>query len=343
VGERGDPYRVLVSEAMLQQTQVATVVDYYERFMAALPTIEALAGAAESRVLRLWQGLGYYRRARHLHRAAKAIVARYGGRVPDDVDALRELPGVGRYTAGAVASIAFGRRAAVVDGNVSRVLARLLAIGEAIDAPHVARRLWGEAEALLPAARRGAKHTPGDFNQAMMELGATVCTPKAPQCRRCPVRRFCAAAGQGDATAYPIARRRAAVRAVLHRVVVVRKGRRVLIERRGDDGLWAGMWQAPTFESNGQSRPSSRGLRGAVAERFGVTIGAPVRLTTFEHLTTHRRICFAVWSAEATGGRLRRGAGAWRTVESLDELPLSNPQRRVLAAAANGGAEKSKR
>ncbi|MEE9212020.1 MAG: A/G-specific adenine glycosylase, partial [Phycisphaeraceae bacterium] len=247
--KRPDPYRVLVSEAMLQQTQVATVMDYYKRFIATWPTVGKLAAAGEQQVLRRWQGLGYYRRALHLHAAAKKIATDYGGRVPDTVEQLLALPGVGRYTAGAIASIAFDRPEPILDGNVARVLARWFAITDPLGAPPTRARLWSLAEMMVP--RRGA----GDFNQALMDLGATVCVPRNPQCDRCPVARHCAARRKGMVDELPVVRARRAPRQVTHHVVAVRRGShprsrkwRYLFEQRPSDGLWSRMWQMPTAE-----------------------------------------------------------------------------------------------
>ena len=222
-GGRADPYHVLVSEAMLQQTQVATVVPYFCRFAAALPEVTALARASERRVLRLWQGLGYYRRARHLHAAAKRIVSAHRGQVPADVEQLLQLPGVGRYTAGAVASIAFGRRAPILDGNVARVLARWLALAEPIDRAETRRRLWAAATQLVPA------RSPGDFNQGLMELGALVCTPRTPRCRACPVAALCQGQRAGLADTLPHRTERRTPTTVTHHVVAVsRRGKALL-------------------------------------------------------------------------------------------------------------------
>ncbi len=328
-----DPYRVLVSEAMLQQTQVATVVPYFERFVAAWPTVADLAAAEERAVLRLWQGLGFYRRARHLHAAAKAIVAEHGGRVPDDVAALESLPGIGRYTAGAVASIAYGRPVPVVDGNVSRVLARVAGMAEPIDAPAGRRALWSLAAELVP------RQNSGDFNQALMELGALVCVVGEPRCLVCPLSRRCAARASGRQAELPRRLARREPVAVAHTVVAIHRGGRWLFERRGDDGLWAGMWQMPTIES-GRAACGAAGKNGEtveraqierwVRERFGLRVTEPVAVGRFEHRTTHRRIAFGVVSARSRGGRLRPGRGTWRTLGDVQDLPLSNPQRRAI-------------
>jgi A/G-specific adenine glycosylase len=323
-----DPYHVLVSEAMLQQTQVATVIPYYERFMAALPTLPDLACADPQQVLRLWQGLGYYRRARHLHAAARAVVTDHDGQVPSDPDLLATLPGIGRYTAAAIASIAFGRRAALVDGNVARVLARLLAIPESIDEPTTQRRLWALAQRLVPP-----RH-PGDWNQALMELGAVICTPRQPACGTCPVRRCCAAFARGRQHLLPTRSPRRAPQAVTHHVVAVARSGTYLFEQRPVDGLWADLWQMPTWEQ-APDRPDGDDLVRWVAAHTRLKVAAPRPIGTFEHATTHRAVTFRLWRTTALAGR-RRTDALWRSLDDLEDLPLARPQQRVtdmLAAA----------
>ncbi|MEX0654684.1 MAG: A/G-specific adenine glycosylase [Phycisphaeraceae bacterium] len=317
-----NPYHTLVSEAMLQQTQVATVVPYFHRFLEAFPTLEALAAAEEQQVLRLWQGLGYYRRARHLHAAAKAIVDRHAGRVPDTLDALLALPGVGRYTAGAVASIAFDRRVPILDGNVARVLARLFAVDEPIDQPTTRTALWELAEQVLPRQRVG------DFNQALMELGALVCTPRQPQCLVCPLRGECAAREAGREAELPRRSPRKAPRAVRHVVAAIERGGRYLFEQRPSEGLWSNMWQLPTHEAlDGEVADA---LPAWVAERYRLVCEAGEPCEPFTHQTTHRTIAFVVCPLRVNGGRLRPGRGVWRKLDALDDLPLANPQRKVI-------------
>ncbi|MEZ4417980.1 MAG: A/G-specific adenine glycosylase [Gemmatimonadota bacterium] len=233
-----DPYRVWVSEIMLQQTRVETVIPYFERWLERFPTLSSLAAADVDDVLPIWKGLGYYSRARNLHRAAQAVRDRHGGVIPRDAVALRDLPGVGRYTAGAVASIAFGVPEPVVDGNVRRVLSRLFDL----EAPDESE-LWAAAEALLDRRR------PGDFNQALMELGATVCTPRAPSCDACPLAFRCAALERGTVALRPPPRKRGPVPHLhyLSLVVWTDEGRTVLVQRP-DEGLLARMWEFPARE-----------------------------------------------------------------------------------------------
>jgi A/G-specific adenine glycosylase len=235
-----DPYAQLVAEFMLQQTQVSTVIPYYERFLQRFPNVTALAAASVDDVLALWSGLGYYSRARNLHTAAGKIVSGFGGRMPDTVSGLMSLPGVGRYTAGAVASIAYGVRAPVLDGNVARVLCRLFAVEESPSDSSVREWLWGLAEELLPPSRCG------DFNQALMELGAMVCTPREPACQDCPLRPDCIARRTDRTAEIPAAKRKARVQSLDCAAAVVTCGGRVLLVRRPEDGLWGGLWSLPT-------------------------------------------------------------------------------------------------
>ena len=344
LGERVEPYRVLVSEAMLQQTQVATVVPYFLRFMEAFPTVEALASAEEGEVLRLWQGLGYYSRARRLHAAARIIVEQHGGRVPDTVEALLTLPGVGRYTAGAVASIAFGVAAPIVDGNIERVLTRVMLWDRPVEEAVSRERLWAWAGELAAGDR------PGDVNQAVMELGATVCVPVSPACLLCPIAQNCDARAAGREEEVPVKGPRKAKREVVHEVVAIRRGGKYVLRQRAERGLWARMWEMPTREGEpiaaGDARRFARtpgaslsvGVGDWVTQTLGLHISEAERLGEFNHATTHRAIRFIVHEAEVIGGRLRPGAGRWHRLDRLDDLPLANPQRRAVAmvAAARG-------
>ena len=298
---------------MLQQTQVATVVPYFLRFVARFPTVAALAGAKEQEVLRLWQGLGYYSRARNLHACAKRVVAEHGGRVPAKVEALLALPGVGPYTAGAVASLAYGTRAAILDGNVMRVLCRIDRIETDPRQRAMQARLWARAKEILPGRRVG------DFNSALMELGAMVCTPKNPQCLVCPVRGHCEAAAAGVQDRIPLPKKGRPTPLLKRYVLCIRHGRHFLIEQRPDKGRWAGMWQFKTFDYSGRPPAASQ-----LKARLGFAVGRPARVGVVRHALTHRLYEFEAWSARLLG---RRGAGqVWVTLEELDAYPLSKPQ-----------------
>ncbi len=307
---------------MLQQTRVDTVIPYYERFLERFPSVEALATADEQDVLKEWAGLGYYARARNLKRAAETIVRDHGGRIPRDPESLRALPGVGRYTTGAVLSIAFGQRAAVVDGNVKRVLSRWTA------APDLSlAQTWALAEALVPASR------PDDFNQALMELGATVCTPRGPQCGACPVSRLCRAAGSEDPEAFPRPRKRPKPRPVSALAGIVERRGRVLMLRRPSNGLLGGLWEPPSVEGSDVGQ-----LIGAIAERTGLHTGAPERLGVVRHTFTHRALTLTLLRLEPESGRLRAAQGEsvrFCGPDQRAELALSTLARKTLRLAGH--------
>ncbi|QDU70847.1 A/G-specific adenine glycosylase [Mucisphaera calidilacus] len=319
-GEHPDAYRVLVSEVMLQQTQVTTVIPYFERFLSAFPTIVELAEAEPDAVMRLWQGLGYYRRAQRLHACAKAVVERHDGRLPAGYEELLCLPGLGAYTAGAVASIAFGVRVPSVDGNVSRVVSRLTGVESPIDSTVGKREVEGRVLALLPTKR------PGMLNESLMELGATVCSPRDPKCLLCPVSRWCVARATGRTAELPVKGRVKDPVRVEHHVLVVERGGRVLARRRGETGLWAGMWELPTLEEDGVT---AEVLCDWAEEAFGLRVEVD-RVTSFEHRTTHRLITFVVWRARRVAGRLRRASGRW--CGDATDLGMAKPMVRVMGA-----------
>jgi A/G-specific adenine glycosylase len=326
-----DPYRVWISEAMLQQTRVETVIPYYHRFLERFPDVDALAAADLDDVLGAWQGLGYYSRARNLKRAAEHVVAEHGGTLPDTADALRELPGVGRYTAGAVASIAFDRPEPIVDGNVARVLSRVHGLTEDPKGTAGAARLWDEAARLV----RG--RAPGDLNQALMELGATVCTPRAPDCPRCPWRRSCAALGTGDPESLPVGGRKPAVRDVAAVAALGARRGRMLAVRRHEGGLLGGLWDLPGGDLAPRERPTA-GLRRALRERVGLEVGRLERLGDVSHVFTHRRLRLHVYRCEASAGRVRLDgfdAHRWVGRAALRALPAGT---RWAARSATTGA-----
>ncbi len=276
-----DPYAIWVSEVMLQQTRVATVIPYWERWMARFPDVRALAAAPLDDVLAAWAGLGYYSRARNLHRGAQRV-AEGGGALPGDAAGLRAVPGIGPYTAGAIASIAYGERAPLVDGNVARVLARIFAVEHDVKSSIGQRTLWQLAGTLMDALPRDA--APGDLNQGLMELGATVCTPRAPACIGCPAASACAAHRDDRTDALPTmpARRRADELPVLAQIALwVARGDEVLLARRRPDGLYGGLWELPA----GATLAAARRALGAGA---AATPGEP--LFTEEQQLTHRRV-----------------------------------------------------
>ncbi len=311
---RRDPYVSLVSEIMLQQTQVSRVLERFDGFIDRFPTAQALADAPEEAVLGAWSGLGYYRRARSLQAAARVICEDHGGRVPRDLDDLIALPGVGRYTAGAICSIVFGQPVPIVDGNVVRVLARL----DGIDGPPDHARSWARADELAQQAK-----TPALFNEGLMELGATVCTPRNPRCGDCPLKTHCKAHAACTQEQIPSPKPKSK-RQVLHAssMVAIDGRGRVLVEQRPADGLWGGLWQVPTVERASKA-VGLRELRDLFPCR---SIG---RVSAFRFDTTHREVRFVVYKAigvRAGGGR------QWMTRRGLSQLGVSNAQRRVLDA-----------
>lgn len=331
---RRDPYKSLVSEIMLQQTQVARVVPKFVDFVRAFPTVGALAAASEERVLAAWTGLGYYRRARSLHAAARVIVSRFRGEVPRTCLELTELPGVGRYTAGAVASIVFGRPEPIVDGNVSRVLLRVRGRDLASDDPTAVRFAWAEAGAFVAAAGPRA----GAFNEGLMELGATVCMPDAPRCLFCPWQDRCVAHARGAQDRIPRPKTAATKRHLLHACVrVTRADGSVLVEQRPERGLWAGLWQVPTLERAGTGKPpATSSPRPPSAASMSRWLGAGLRLARAEEFVfeaTHRSVRFVVFQGEATAEQAAALAGperSWRTPASCRALAMSSPMRRIL-------------
>jgi A/G-specific adenine glycosylase len=329
-----DPYRIWVSEVMLQQTQVATVLRYFEPFIRAFPSIKALAAASEQAVLRQWEGMGYYRRARHLHQAARQLCRDHGGRLRDDPEIFSDLPGVGRYILGAVLSQAFDRRLPVVEANSRRVLQRLFAgNGRLATTRNGARSLgdawlWEAAEAILPARRVG------DFNQAMMELGALICTPIEPRCNSCPLSRSCETKKLGLQATIP-GRRPAPEEVRIHEAaVVIRRGPRVLLVQRPPGSRWENMWEFPHDHLRSNETPERAAKR--IARRVvGLRVRLSRELTTLKHAVTNHRITLSCFEAQYLGGRFRSNfyrQKRWLTPDQLHDFPVSAPQRRLALA-----------
>ncbi len=328
-----DPYRVWVSEIMLQQTQIATVLPYYRRFLRSFPTVQKLAAASERKVLASWAGLGYYSRARNMHHAARIVVGKFGGRFPDHPEALRELPGIGRYTMGAILSIAFKKRFPVVDGNVERVLSRILLLRGNLRTASHQKLLWSVAGRLVPSK------SPGDFNQAIMELGATICLPRRPQCGRCPVETFCAARKRGVETELPESQRSLQVKDIFRLTVVLQdKDNRVLLTQRRDKTLMRDFWEFPSFDAT--QRQSSRTvitrLRRNLQLRFGVPIAVNRTICSFKHTITFRRIhvqaFLAVLQISPTKLSPDGSPIQWVPVRSLKKHLFDSASLRILSA-----------
>jgi A/G-specific adenine glycosylase len=297
-----DPYAVLVSEIMLQQTQAATVVPYYNRWLRLFPTIRALAATTESDILYAWQGLGYYARARNLHRCAKLIVEKFGGRLPNDPNDLKSLPGIGRYTANAIAVFAFGKSLPIVEANTARVLSRLFNIRASIDSSFGRQKLWDASAKLVP--QKGAR----DFQNAMMDLGALICTAHNPRCQICPVKNFCRAR---DPASLPRKGKRAAIVPLTESHRFCTTGDAVLLEQCHQ--RWRGMWILPPLKLDGL-KPSS--------------LQRPVYVSVFPF--THHRVKLRVFRQPAR--EIDAGSQRWFLTDALDAIPMPSPHRRAINA-----------
>jgi A/G-specific adenine glycosylase len=319
-----DPYRVWLAEVMLQQTQVGTVVDYYRRFLERLPDVAALAAASVDDVLALWSGLGYYSRARHLHRCAQVVMAEHGGRFPASAAEIARLPGIGRSTAAAIAAFCFGERVAILDGNVKRVLTRALGFGQDLSIAASERALWVRAEALLPARDVDV------YTQGLMDLGATVCLARAPRCETCPLARDCIARHEGRPQAYPVKTRRTRRGRRRHLLLwLVQRGRWWLVQRP-PKGVWAGLWSLPEFGSADELQARVAGWPGRVEA-----------LPPIEHALTHfdwtlepLRWALPARGAPSAATLLERvGTGRWFTPGEALALGLPAPVRRLFERA----------
>lgn len=332
-----NPYHIWLSEVMLQQTQVDTVIPYYLRFLEKYPDIETLALAPLPDILKVWENMGYYRRAHCLHQAAGIIVSRYGGSLPGAWDDLIRLPGIGAYTAGAVLSIAFGQGVAAVDGNVRRVVCRLFAIVHDPGRPEVRKRIQAVAQSLVPSGKRA-----GHFNQAMMDLGASVCTSNAPRCTRCPIRQECRAYDRGLQNVLPVKTKKRAVpeRHGVAAVLFDRSGR-VLVVQRPAQGMLASLWKFPGgFIEPHESLEA--GIRRTVEEELGIRIRTESPVEIIKHTYTHFRLRLHVWLCRYSGEAvqaLKCQQWQWAAPNRLHRLPFSKADRMVLSMLSGPSAE----
>ncbi|WP_010585017.1 A/G-specific adenine glycosylase [Schlesneria paludicola] len=314
-----DAYRIWISEIMLQQTTVAAVIPYFERFLTRFPSVEDLAAAEEADVLRLWEGLGYYSRARNLRRAAQVIVEQYAGRFPADVAELQSLPGIGRYTAGAIASFAFDLRAPIVEANTLRLYCRLLGYEGDPRAREGSELLWQFAEAILP------RKNPGLLNQALMELGATVCIPRNPQCDTCPVQRYCAAFRENRQESIPRPKTRTKITDITEVSIAIQQGPQFLLRRRTEKERWAGLWDFVRFEIDpGDPSNLIDFMVETVRTKTGLSIELGPQIVELKHGVTRYRITLRCFVAHRVKGRLlAREEWKWVAPESFHEFPLS--------------------
>ncbi len=312
-----DPYPVWLSEIMLQQTQVETVIPYFRRFMTRFPDLASLAAAHEDEVLGHWSGLGYYSRARNLHAAARRIAADHGGGFPSDVEAIRALPGIGRSTAAAIAAFAFGQRHAILDGNVKRVLARVFGIEGWPGEKAVENRLWTLAESLLPATGIHA------YTQGLMDLGATVCTRGRPRCEACPFRDDCLANRQGRQRELPGPRPKKTIPEKSVAMLVLLRAGEVLLEKRPPTGIWGGLWSLPECGEADDPRRA--------AQNLGYAVEAPSELPGFTHVFTHFRLFIRPWALEVRRVEAVTEPGrVWLALADLEGAALPTPVRRIL-------------
>jgi A/G-specific adenine glycosylase len=315
----GDPYSIWVSEIMLQQTRVGTVIEYYDRFLERFPDVQSLAAADVDEVLAAWSGLGYYRRARAMHEAAREVVERHGGRFPSDPEALLQLPGIGRYTAGAISSICFDLAEPVLDGNVRRVLSRLTASPAPND-----RELWETAAELAKGK------SPGDLNQAVMELGAVICTPRNPECERCPVSAYCEAFASGNPEDYPAKRAVGKITDVAGAVALVFRGESYLLEKPVDGSLLRGTWDLPSLEiPDGEDAAAM--VQRTLGKRHGIEVRTREPRTSMTHGIMNRRYRLQVVPCTHVRGKIAgREMLRWATVQELETVPVSGATRKVL-------------
>jgi A/G-specific adenine glycosylase len=323
-----DPYRIWVSEVMLQQTQAATVIPFYERFLEQFPDIAALAAADDATLMKAWEGLGYYARARNLRAAAQVIVREHGGKLPASMETLLQLPGCGPYTAAAVASLAYDADCAAVDGNVLRVLARVYVIDADIGRPSTRQQVQQLADALVPAGRAGA------FNEALMELGALVCRPKNPLCGECPIRRFCRAFQQDRVRDFPVKSRKPAVPHHEIAIGVVHRPGKVLIALRPADGLLGNLWEFP----GGKRQPDetlAECCRREIKEETGLDVEVGDTFAIVLHAYTHFRITLHAFHCRYRGGRAQprtSQAIRWVAIDELDDYAFPKANKRIIAA-----------
>ncbi|MFA7255628.1 MAG: A/G-specific adenine glycosylase [Candidatus Omnitrophota bacterium] len=309
-----DPYKIWVSEIMLQQTQVATVIPYYKRWLKTFPSLSTLANAPLSKALELWAGLGYYRRVRMFHQAANHVQKELQGKIPGNAEGLRELPGIGRYTAGAIASIAWGEKTPVLDGNVIRILTRIFAITQSIDRPATLEKLWSIAASLLP------DKNPGDLNQALMELGATVCFSSNPQCARCPARKNCAAHVKRKELFFPVRSQKTRYEKLNMAALVLRNDKNeVWLEKQPTEGRWGGLWMFPFWMHKKE-----------MVKELGTAGSRPSLFLTVPHAFTKYRITLEVFESRCKKKAvLKRPHGKWFSLVALDGLGFPSPHKKI--------------
>ncbi|MBX3038344.1 MAG: A/G-specific adenine glycosylase [Anaerolineales bacterium] len=323
-----DPYAVWVSEIMLQQTRVETVIPYFEKWMKLFPTIKKLAKADEQNVLNAWEGLGYYSRARNLHKAAKIVAEKFNGELPRSLDDLQSLPGIGKYTVGAIASMAFGMDEATLDGNLRRVFSRLFDVKEFADSPAGEKTLWELARKHLP------KGQAGDYNQALMDLGATICLPKNPRCLLCPLMELCEARKNGTQELRPVLKAKKKTPHYVDVAAVIVKGKKVLLNQRPADGLLANMWEFPnaritTAEDGGVSKQNpDEALTKAIKSATKIQVKKKEAMGLVNHAYTHFKVTVHVYQCDMISIPKNKNL-RWVKISELENYPMGKIDRAI--------------
>ncbi len=333
--EHYEPYAVWISEIMLQQTQVKTALPYFHRWMKELPTVKDVAESSEDKILKLWEGLGYYSRARNLQKAAKVIMEKHDGVFPEDYDSILALPGIGKYTAAAISSIAFEKDEALVDGNVIRVLARLMGFKENTRLPENEKKVWELAEALLP------KGEARNFNQALMEFGALMCTPKAPKCMECPVQKNCSAYEKNEVEQIPNRGPKKEHVKLDIALGIIKKSNKIFIQKRPSTGLMGGLWEFPGGKIEAKEKPEEA-LKREIKEEVGIEIKNIKKLKIINHAYTKFKVKLHCYEADFENGEVELKAatdGKWVELNDLNEYPFPAANVQLIAdLIKNGGA-----
>ena len=321
-----DPYAIWVSEIMLQQTQVATVIPYYQEFLRSFPTVRHLSKADLSEVLKVWEGLGYYSRARNLHQASQMVVHHFGGKIPDNLKDLLSLPGIGRSTAGAILSFAYNKEAPILDGNIKRVLSRLFAIpGSKAKTEKI---LWGISESLIP------KGHSNPFNQALMDLGSMLCIPKDPQCPRCPLRYLCKAKASGTPERYPSKVAKKKIPHITAISAVIQKDGRVLLNKRPPNGLLGGLWEFPNWKIEEKRRLRLR-LRNHIKKEMGMNVEVKESIGVFHQTFSHFKLTLHIYQCQSSNSNKKR-KGKWIPIKNLDQLAMPKIHRKIANVFSHG-------
>lgn len=321
------PYRTFISEVMLQQTQIRTVIPYFERWIKIFPDVETLAKAPIDQVLKLWEGLGYYTRARNLHKSAQIIVEKHGGQIPSDVESLMTLPGIGRYTAGAISSIAFEKPAPIVDGNVARVLSRLFNIHKDILKPDTQKLLYEVASEIVPLKR------PGDFNQALMELGSLVCVPILPNCAACPLASVCSAYKKGNQDRLPVKSKAAKKREIQIAAAVILNGQKILVRKRPSKGIWGGLWEIPSVTLE-KRKLVQETIENYIRQEYKLNAALTKQEVPIAHHLTHLKMTIHPFRFQTGSSVKAVSPNKWVSPNELKKLSFPVPYQKIIEARA---------